>query len=114
MAAIIEALGIPKIDLYGDSYGSFFAQTFASRYPGLIRSVVLDSTYETQDLDPWYRSSLDNMPANYDNACNRSPACAQAADGPAWNDIEALAVRLREDRSPVTCRAPTAWSSRSP
>ena len=34
MAAIIEALGIKKVDLYGDSYGSFFAQTFASRYPG--------------------------------------------------------------------------------
>ena len=34
MASIIKALGISKIDLYGDSYGSFFAQTFASRYPG--------------------------------------------------------------------------------
>jgi pimeloyl-ACP methyl ester carboxylesterase len=104
VASIINALDIPKIDLYGDSYGSFFAQTFASRYPGLIRSVVLDSTYETQDLDPWYRSSVDNMPANYDNACTRSPACAQAADGAAWSDIEALAVRLRND--PVTGDVP--------
>ncbi len=97
VAAIIEALGVHKVDVYGDSYGSFFAQTFASRYPQLIRSVVLDSTYETQNLDPWYRSSVDNMPANYDNACSRSPACAQAASGPAWSDIEALAVRLRQD-----------------
>jgi pimeloyl-ACP methyl ester carboxylesterase len=104
VAAIIKALGVHKIDLYGDSYGSFFAQTFASRYPGLIRSVVLDSTYETQNLDPWYRSSVDNMPANYDNACSRSPACAQAASGPAWSDIEALAVRLRQE--PITGDVP--------
>jgi pimeloyl-ACP methyl ester carboxylesterase len=104
MAAIIEALDIKKVDLYGDSYGSFFAQTFASRYPGLIRSVVLDSTYETQDLDPWYRSSLDNMPANYDNACNRSPACAQASSFPAWDEITDLAARLR--REPITGDVP--------
>ncbi len=96
VATVIQDLGIGPVDLYGDSYGSFFAQTFASRYPQLIHSVVLDSTYETQDLDPWYRSSLDNMPTNYDNACSRSPACAEAAPGPAWDDIEALAARLRD------------------
>jgi pimeloyl-ACP methyl ester carboxylesterase len=104
LAGIVNALGVPKIDLYGDSYGSFFAQTFSSRYPKLIHSVVLDSTYETQDLDPWYRSSLDNMPANYDNSCSRSPACAQATTTSAWSDIEALAVRLRQD--PVTGDVP--------
>ena len=104
MAAIIDALGVKKIDLYGDSYGSFFAQTFASRYPGLIRSVVLDSTYETQDLDPWYRSSLDNMSANYDNACSRSPACAESSSTPAWDEISKLAVRLRE--APITGDVP--------
>jgi pimeloyl-ACP methyl ester carboxylesterase len=104
VATVIEDLGLGKVDLYGDSYGSFFAQTLASRYPRLIHSVVLDSTYETQDLDPWYRSSLDNMPANYDNACSRSPACAAAAPGPAWDDIEALAVRLRAH--PVSGRVP--------
>ncbi len=104
VAAVIKALKVHKVDLYGDSYGSFFAQVFASRYPGLIRSVILDSTYETQNLDPWYRSSIDNMPADYDDACSRSPACAQAASGPAWNDIEALTVRLRN--SPVTGSVP--------
>lgn len=103
-AAVIDALGVHKVDLYGDSYGSFFAQVFASRYPDLIRSVILDSTYETQNLDPWYRSSHDNMGADYDNACGRSPACAQAASGPAWSDIEALAARLR--RAPVTDDVP--------
>ena len=44
---MIEALQLGKVDLYGDSYGSFFAQVFASRFPQLVRSVTLDSTYET-------------------------------------------------------------------
>ncbi|HEY4996606.1 MAG TPA: alpha/beta fold hydrolase, partial [Solirubrobacteraceae bacterium] len=36
LAAVIGALGISKVDLYGDSYGSFFAQVFAARYPRLV------------------------------------------------------------------------------
>ena len=33
MAEVIRALGLGKVDLYGDSYGSFFAQVFAARFP---------------------------------------------------------------------------------
>jgi pimeloyl-ACP methyl ester carboxylesterase len=100
LAGVITALGLAKVDLYGDSYGSFFAQVFASRYPGLLRSVILDSTYETIGLDPWYRSTIDAMPAAFDAACSRSPACAQAAPGPAWDRVIALAERLRA--SPIS------------
>ena len=95
LAAVITALGLAKVDLYGDSYGSFFAQAFASRYPQLVRSVILDSTYETVDLDPWYRSTIESMPADFDAACARSPACASAAPSPSWTRIEALAESLR-------------------
>ncbi len=96
VAAVIRALGIAKIDLYGDSYGSFFAQVFANHYPKLVRSLILDSTYETQNLDPWYRSTIEDMPADFDLACSRSPACADATTGPAWNDIEELTKQLRQ------------------
>jgi len=96
LAAVITALGIGKVDLYGDSYGSFFAQVFASRFPQLVRSVVLDSTYETVGLDAWYRSTIESMPAAFDAACNRSPACASAAPGSSWSRIGALAESLRE------------------
>jgi len=95
LASVIKALDVGRVDLYGDSYGSFFAQVFASRFPSLLRSVTLDSTYETVGLDPWYRSSVAAMPADFDVACSRSPACAQAASGPSWSRIVALAQRLR-------------------
>jgi pimeloyl-ACP methyl ester carboxylesterase len=96
MAAVIRALGLGKVDLYGDSYGSFFAQVFANRFPKLVRSVILDSTYQTIGLDPWYQSSVDSMPGAFQTACARSPACAAAAaPGAAWARIGALAESLR-------------------
>jgi pimeloyl-ACP methyl ester carboxylesterase len=103
MAEVIRALGLAKVDLYGDSYGSFFAQVFASRFAHLVRSVVLDSTYQsakpnpmTAGLDPWYRSSVESMPAAFQAACSRAPACAQAEPGSPWARIGELAVSLRE------------------
>jgi pimeloyl-ACP methyl ester carboxylesterase len=106
VAAVVRALGISKIDLYGDSYGSFFAQVFANHYPQMIRSLILDSTYQTQGLGPWYRSTIDSMPSDFDNACSRSPACAEATKKPAWDDIEALTARLR--KSAISGRVPNA------
>ncbi len=107
LAAVITALEVPQVDLYGDSYGSFFAQVFASRFPQLVHSVVLDSTYETVGLDPWYRSTIDSMPAAFDAACSRSPACASAAPGPSWPRIAALAESLREHPISGTVPGPT-------
>jgi len=95
MAAIVKALGLSQVDLYGDSYGSFFAQAFAARFPQLVRSVVLDSTYETAGLDPWYRSTVQSMPGDFDAACSRAPACAAAEPESAWARIGRLAERLR-------------------
>lgn len=42
LVAVLDALGIDRIDIYGDSYGTFFAQTFAVRYPERTRTVTLD------------------------------------------------------------------------
>ena len=49
---MLDALGIGTIDLYGDSYGSYFAQAFAVRHPGRLRSLVLDATYPLPGTDP--------------------------------------------------------------
>jgi pimeloyl-ACP methyl ester carboxylesterase len=93
VAAVIRALQVPKVDVYGDSYGSWFAQVFAARYPSLVRSLTLDSTYQVQSLDPWYRSTIVTMPGDFDTVCAQTPACA-AVGGTSWPRIEALAHRL--------------------
>jgi pimeloyl-ACP methyl ester carboxylesterase len=104
LAGLIRALGLGRVDLYGDSYGSFFAQVFASRYPEMLRSLTLDSTYRTVGLDPWYRSSIESMGADFDAACARSAACAAAAPGSSWARIGTLAANLRE--KPISGRVP--------
>ncbi len=106
MASVIEALGLSKVDLYGDSYGSFFAQVFASRFPALVRSVVLDSTYPASGLDPWYRSTAQSLPAAFDAACARARACASAEPGSSWTRIGQLAARVRQ--APISGRVPDA------
>ncbi len=100
LAAVIGALRLGPVDLYGDSYGSFFAQVFASRFPRLVRSLILDSAYPTSGLDPWYAATIRGMPAAFDAVCRRSPACATAARGPSWSRLSALADALR--RRPLT------------
>src|SRR5262245_14723260 len=42
VAAVMDALAIDRVDLYGDSYGTYFGQSFAARFPNRLRSVILD------------------------------------------------------------------------
>ncbi len=95
---MINALRLRRVDVYGDSYGSFLAQVFASRFPNLVRSVILDSTYQTVNLDPWYRSTIRSMPAAFNSACSRYLACSSAAAGSAWSRVVKLANALGRHR----------------
>ncbi len=45
LAAVLDALKVARIDLYGDSYGTYFAQVFAQRHADRLRSLVLDGAY---------------------------------------------------------------------
>ena len=82
LAAVLHALEIGRIDLYGDSYGTFFAQVFAGRHPGLLRSVVLDSAYPTYGESAWYPTQTPAMQNAFTLACARSVACATAGRTP--------------------------------
>jgi pimeloyl-ACP methyl ester carboxylesterase len=102
VSGVLRALHLGQVDLYGDSYGSWFSQVFASRYPGQLRSVTLDSTYQVLGLDPWYTTTVITARRAFAQACRLSAACAAATGGGggAWARIGALAARLA--RSPVT------------
>ena len=101
VSRVLTALRIGRVDLYGDSYGSWFAQVFASRYPARLRSLTLDSTYQVLGLDPWYTTTVITARQAFDHACAESAACRSAAvAGSAWARIGQLAKRLT--RSPVT------------
>jgi pimeloyl-ACP methyl ester carboxylesterase len=76
LAAILDALGAGNVGLYGDSYGSYFAQVFARRHPDKLRSLVLDGTYPLEGPDyPWYPHYAPAMREKFNLACERAPAC---------------------------------------
>ncbi len=112
VAGVVRALRLRAVDLYGDSYGSWFAQVFASRYPRLLRSVTLDSTYQVLRLDPWYTTTVATARSAFAHACAAAVACASAASaGGAWSRIGALEARLA--RAPVTGTTATPTGSRT-
>jgi pimeloyl-ACP methyl ester carboxylesterase len=113
LADVLTALETGPVDLYGDSYGSYLGQTFAARFPRLLRSLTLDATWPVLGTDPFYVSTIETARIAFDLTCRRSVACALAAPGSSMARIGALAERLR--RAPVVGRtrepgeAPSTW-----
>ena len=75
---MISALKLGKVDLYGDSYGTFYTQVFAGRHPHQVASIVLDSAYPTYGETQWYPTQTAAMHFAFDTSCPRSPACEPA------------------------------------
>jgi pimeloyl-ACP methyl ester carboxylesterase len=95
LAAILMALGIRKIDLYGDSYGTYFEQVFALRHPGLLQSLVLDGAYPLDGPDyAWYPNYAPAMRDKFNLACRRFAACA-ALPGDSLDHIAPTLAMLR-------------------
>jgi len=94
LAAVLDALNIPIINLYGDSYGTWFSQTFAGRHSERLRSVVLDSAYPVRGQSPWYPEIAPTVRFAFDAACKRSPTCGNLP-GDSIRRIEQLLASLR-------------------
>jgi pimeloyl-ACP methyl ester carboxylesterase len=78
LAAILDALHVQRIDLYGDSYGTYFEQVFAVRHPNMLRSIVLDGAYALNGTDyPWYPTYAPAMRDKFNIACRRFEPCAR-------------------------------------
>jgi pimeloyl-ACP methyl ester carboxylesterase len=105
--AVLDRLRTGPVTLYGDSYGSWFAQAYMARYPTTLRAVILDSTYAIHGLDPYYASSGLSGRAALDRVCSRSLACRTAA--PSGSPVGRLGKLLAQLR-----RAPIRGSVRVP
>lgn len=94
-AAVAEALELGPLDLYGDSYGTFFQQVFAGRHPELVRSIVLDGAYPAYGETGWYPTQGPAVRRSFVHVCQRSPACR--AEGAPWRTtIRRVLARVRE------------------
>ena len=79
LEGVLQALGLGKVDLYGDSYGSYAAQAFALRYPERLRSLVLDGTYPLPGSDPAASDLVAAGRRGLELTCRRSPGCPRLA-----------------------------------
>ncbi|HET6277052.1 MAG TPA: alpha/beta fold hydrolase [Candidatus Cybelea sp.] len=101
MAAVLDAMHIHSIDMYGDSYGSFFVQAFAGRHPKFVRSIVLDGAYQVVGGSAWYPSTAPTLRDAFDDACTRSPVCA-GLPGTSLDRIGRLVEKVRAERGHIT------------
>jgi pimeloyl-ACP methyl ester carboxylesterase len=90
LRAVLEALHVKKVDLYGDSYGSYAAQVFAVHYPGFVRDLVLDGTYN-QRFNPLEPEAVAALRRSWDTICRGFPGCR---GDDLLNGIGAFARRL--------------------
>ncbi len=80
--AVLVALHVGKIDLYGDSYGSYASQAFALRYPHRLRTLTLDGTYPLPGTDPDFTDLAAASRSAIRLACRRGPLCPVRGEDP--------------------------------
>ncbi|TQS20982.1 alpha/beta fold hydrolase [Microbispora sp. KK1-11] len=81
MDAVREALGVPKVTFYGISYGTVFAQAYATRYPRHLSGLLLDSVMPTGEggyVTRPIRTETDRLRV----ACQPSQACRRLQGDP--------------------------------
>jgi len=104
LAAVLDALGIDRIDLYGDSFGTYFSQVFALRHADRLRSLVLDGAYALEGPDyAWYPHYAPATRAKFDLACARDAAC-RAIPGSSIDHMRPALQQLRA--APFEARVP--------
>jgi pimeloyl-ACP methyl ester carboxylesterase len=96
----LEVIGQKQIYLYGESYGTQYAQTFATAHPERLAGLILDGVVDLSlSGEEFYRTYVTVM---YDNLlatlhdCNKDPDCAKDLGGDAVAHFEALVVSLKE------------------
>lgn len=104
LAKILHDLELGPVDLYGASYGTFFAQTFGAEFPADVHELILEGAYPLDQtvFDP---AQWDEIRVAFPMVCARSVACSTAAPGSSLTRIRRLARRLAS--APLKVRSNT-------
>jgi pimeloyl-ACP methyl ester carboxylesterase len=86
--ALREALRIPKLSIYGVSYGTKVATLYAQRHPDRVERLVLDSVVEPGGPDPLYGPTFLAIPRVL------GALCANNACRPVTADVVADTAKL--------------------
>ncbi|MFM7446670.1 MAG: alpha/beta hydrolase, partial [Tabrizicola sp.] len=103
--AFRQAIGAPKVWLYGESYGTQFVQAYATQYPTAVRGVILDGVVDlTLDAEGFYRRytlAAEALLAETFALCEALPACAHDFPGGAAAAYDDLARQAAKAPIPV-------------
>jgi pimeloyl-ACP methyl ester carboxylesterase len=94
--AVRAALGYAAVDFVGTSYGGVDAAAYATRFPGHLRSLVLDAPWGEPYADPFARAEdgAHRDVTRIGLLCMRSPACGRSSDD-AIASVRRLVRRVR-------------------
>ncbi|MBU6415833.1 MAG: alpha/beta hydrolase [Xanthomonadaceae bacterium] len=95
LEAVRQALGAPKLDLVGVSYGTRVAQHYAVAHPDAVRSMVLDGVVPNQMvLGETFAVALQHSLMLQSAACDETPACKKAF-GDWYDTLHQLYAKLK-------------------
>lgn len=94
------ALGIDRLDLWGESWGTYLMPVYAARHAAHVRSIVLSGAYPL-DFDPWGRDQIAAARRAIRLACARTRRCDGAR---VLRRTARLARRLRTHPVATTVR----------
>jgi pimeloyl-ACP methyl ester carboxylesterase len=97
--AFRQAIGSPKVWMYGESYGTQFVQAYASQFPQTIKGVILDGVVDLNlNAEGFYRRYVlasERILSDTLAACATIADCATDMGGDAAAAYDALAARLK-------------------
>ncbi|MEP6898515.1 MAG: alpha/beta hydrolase [Rhodanobacter sp.] len=106
-----KAIGSPRFDLIGVSYGTRMAQQYLMRYPDAVRSVVLDSVVPNSlALGEDFARNLDDALKAQFARCTAQPECKQHFGDPDQT-LYQLRDALRANPHQVSFRDPESYQT---
>ena len=110
--ALRQAIGAPKLNLYGGSYGTRMAQEYARQYPDAVRSLILDGVVPPElALGSEHSLNLETALKAILGRCAGQPACVEAFGDP-YRTLYALRDQARATPLPVSLRDPLTHAAR--
>ena len=105
-----KIIGDEKLWLYGESYGTQYAQTYAAKHSEHLAGLILDGTVDLTFSGTEYyiqqaQAFSDTLSATL-SACNDDPACAEQMNGDAFAAYDKLEAQLR--KGPISFKFPLA------
>ena len=108
LASFRTQLDSPDLRIYGESYGTQYAQTYAAAHPEGLKGVIIDGVVDLTLTGPQFWASASRQFESVLNTtlaiCDNRPQCKKDANGNLGNVYDALEARLA--KAPIPVRFP--------